>query len=121
MTSRRAGQSGWSAAALRVVIAVDLVAYTVFIRSQNLGTAVTALLPALFASMAPPGSSNIWLTVGSIAFGVTVISSLAAMTARETYRIQMNDLGKPGAVPVPKAEYDRLREESIAQGSVAHA
>ncbi|WP_304050039.1 glycosyltransferase family 87 protein [Jatrophihabitans endophyticus] len=39
MTARRAGQLGWSAAALRVVIAVDLVAYTVFIRSQNLGTA----------------------------------------------------------------------------------
>ena len=26
----------------------------------------------------------------------------------------MNDLGKPDAVPVPKAEYDRLREQSMA-------
>ena len=28
------------------------------------------------------------------------------MTARETYRIHMNDLGKKDAVPVPKEEYD---------------
>ena len=32
--------------------------------SQNIGTAITALLPALFAAVAPPGSSNIPLTVG---------------------------------------------------------
>ena len=32
--------------------------------SQNLGTAPTAMLPALFAAVAPPGSTNIPLTVG---------------------------------------------------------
>src|SRR4029450_9794292 len=39
--------------------------------SQNLGTLVTALQPALFAAVAPPGSDNIPMTVGAITFGVT--------------------------------------------------
>jgi MFS family permease len=81
--------------------------------SQNIGTTITALLPALFAAVAPPGSSNVPLTVGGIAFGVTVIAALAAFSSRETYRIHMNDLGNVGAVPVAKAEYDRMRAESI--------
>jgi len=81
--------------------------------AQNVGTAVTAILPALFATVAPPGSANIPLVVGGIAFGVTVIAALAAMSARETYRIHMNDLGEPGVAPVPKAEYDQLRGQAI--------
>src|SRR3979490_2407503 len=73
--------------------------------SQNVGTTITALLPALFATVAPPGSANIPLTIGSIAFGITVIAAVAAMTARETYRIRLNDLGNPGAMPIAKSEY----------------
>jgi MFS family permease len=82
--------------------------------SQNLGTLVTAMLPALFAFVAPPGSANIPLTVGAIAFGITVIAALACMSARETYRIRMDDLGTANATPVDKAEYDRLRLQSVA-------
>ncbi len=69
--------------------------------SQNLGTAITAMLPALFATVAPPGAANIPLIVGSLAFGITVIAAIAALSARETYRIHMNDLGNPDAVPCP--------------------
>ena len=82
--------------------------------SQNLGTLVTALLPALFVTVAPPGATNIPMTIGAITFGITCISAIAAWTARETYRIHLNDLGNPNAVPVPKAEYDRMREQSVA-------
>jgi MFS family permease len=82
--------------------------------SQNLGTLVTAMLPALFAFVAPPGSENIPLKVGSITLGVTVIAALACLSARETYRIHMNDLGNADAVPVAKGEYDRMRAESVA-------
>ena len=89
--------------------------------SQNLGTALTAMLPALFAAVAPPGSQNIPMTVGALAFGITVIAAIAAWSARETYRVHMNDLGKPDAVPVPKEEYDRLREQSLAQARLAKA
>src|ERR671928_1846841 len=41
--------------------------------SQNLGTLVTALLPALFATVAPPGAANIPMTIGAITLAVTVV------------------------------------------------
>jgi MFS family permease len=82
--------------------------------SQNIGTAITAMLPALFAAVAPPGSSNIPLKIGALAFAITAIAAIAAMSARETYRIHMNDLGRADAVPVDKAEYDRMRAQAIA-------
>jgi MFS family permease len=77
--------------------------------AQNVGTTITALLPALFATVAPPGSHNVPLMIGGIAFGITVISAVAAMTARETYRVHVHDLGRRDAVAVPKADYDRIR------------
>jgi len=82
--------------------------------AQNIGTTITAMLPAIFTAVAPPGSNNVWMTVGGIAFLVTLIAALAALSARETYRVHMNDLGKPGAQPVDKSEYDRLRAASLA-------
>jgi hypothetical protein len=80
--------------------------------SQNIGTTITALLPALFATVAPPGSANIPLTVGAIAFGITVIAALAAVTARETYRISIDDLGNPTAIPMARADYERQRADA---------
>ena len=82
--------------------------------AQNIGTTITAMLPAIFTAVAPPGANNVWMTVGGIAFLVTLISALAALSARETFRVHMNDLGKPGAQPVDKSEYDRLRAASLA-------
>jgi MFS family permease len=61
--------------------------------AQNLGTTVTAMLPALFAAVAPPGSPNVPLTVGSLAFAVTAIAAAAAWTTRETFRVPLADLG----------------------------
>ncbi|RYF54331.1 MAG: MFS transporter, partial [Comamonadaceae bacterium] len=87
--------------------------------SQNIGTAITAMLPALFVAVAPPGAANIPLTVGSIALAICAIAAISAWTARETYRVQMNDLGDPNAVPVPEAEYRRLRELALADGKPA--
>ena len=81
---------------------------------QNIGTTISALLPALFASVAPPGSTGIPLTIGALAFGITAISAIAAMTARETYRVHLNDLGHRDAVPVNKRDYDELRAQAIA-------
>ena len=89
--------------------------------AQNTGTTITALLPALFAVVAPPGSANIPLTVGAIAFGVTAIAAVAAFSARETYRMHLNDLGHRGAVPVPKPEYDRMRAQAMLEASPARA
>jgi MFS family permease len=89
--------------------------------SQNLGTVVTALLPALFTTVAPPGAADIPTTIGAITFGVTVIAAIACFSARETYRIHMNDLGDPNAVPVPKPEYERMREKTISDAQLAKA
>ena len=82
--------------------------------AQNTGTTITALLPALFAAVAPPGSTNIPMTVGAIAFGVTVIAAAAAFSARETFRVHLRDLGQPGAMPVDKPDYDRMRAVSMS-------
>jgi MFS family permease len=87
--------------------------------SQNVGTTITALLPALFATVAPPGATNIPLTIGAITFAITIIAALAAMSAKETFRLQMKDLGQPGATPLDKQEYDRLRAQSFGGARVA--
>jgi MFS family permease len=89
--------------------------------SQNLGTAVTALLPALFVAVAPPGATGIPTTVGSIALVICIVAAISAWTARETYRVHMNDLGNKDAVPVPKPEYDRLREKAVDDAALAKA
>jgi len=81
--------------------------------AQNVGTTITAFLPALFAAVAPPGAENIPLTVGSITLAITIICAIAAYTARETYRLHLNDLGDPDAAPVEQAEYNRLRARSL--------
>jgi len=87
--------------------------------SQNVGTTITALLPALFATVAPPGSTNIPLTIGAITFAITIMAAVAAWSARETYRIQIKDLGQPSAVPVDKGDYDRMRAATMAGARLA--
>src|SRR5271157_4413579 len=82
--------------------------------AQNVGTMLTALLPALFATVAPPGSQNVPLTVGALALGITAIAAIAAYSARETFRVHLNDLGESGAPEVDRAEYDRLRRQTLA-------
>jgi len=86
---------------------------------QNVGTTITALLPALFALVAPPGSTNIPMTIGAITLGVTAISAVAALSARETYRIKMTELGQANAVPVNKQEYDAMRAQSLSGVAMA--
>ena len=69
--------------------------------------------------MAPPGSANIPLTIGAITLGITVIAAVAALSARETFRIRINDLGRPDAQPVSKPEYDMLRGQSLPERAVS--
>ncbi|NML44152.1 MHS family MFS transporter [Ramlibacter sp. G-1-2-2] len=87
--------------------------------SQNIGTAISALLPALFVAVAPPGAQNIPLIVGSITLAITIVAAISAWSARETYRVRMADLGKKDARPVEKGDYERLREQAIAGTAVA--
>jgi MFS family permease len=81
---------------------------TAFAVSQNIGTAITAFLPSIYAAVAGPGS-NVPLIVGTFTFGCAIIAAIAAFSARETYRVHMNDLGVKGARPVAREEYERIR------------
>jgi MFS family permease len=83
--------------------------------AQNVGTMITALLPALFAAVAPPGSARIPFTVGAIVFGISAIAAMAAWSARETSRVPLRDLGNPRALPMDEAEYRRLRAQAVAE------
>ncbi|RYC32591.1 MFS transporter [Lichenibacterium minor] len=82
--------------------------------AQNVGTALTAALPALFAYVAPPHSPDIPLVIGGFAFAVTLVSAAAALSTRETFRLRLHDLGRRDAVPVDAAEYERLRASAMA-------
>ena len=114
-----------------------------FAVSQNIGTLITAFLPAIYAVLAGPTPGAcvqnkkfvpdtvlpsgetcraaadaaegrvIWV-VGTFTIVLAAIAALAAFTARETSRIHMNDLGMKDAVPVPKEEYERMRTEAKA-------
>jgi MFS family permease len=81
---------------------------TGFAVSQNIGTMITAFLPALYATVAP-GGSNVPLIVGSFTFGIGIIAAVAAWSARETHRVHLDDLGDKNATEVPREEYDRIR------------
>ena len=63
---------------------------------------------------ADAAQTRVILVVGTFTLGLAVIAALAAFSARETSRIHMNDLGKKDAVPIPKEEYERLRQEAAA-------
>ncbi|SDB81030.1 Predicted arabinose efflux permease, MFS family [Raineyella antarctica] len=80
--------------------------------AQNIGTMLTAFLPAIFALVAPPGSIGIPMRIGAITLAITVVCALAALSARETYRLHVHDLGERDGVPIPRPEYLRLRREA---------
>ncbi|WAH61115.1 MHS family MFS transporter [Pseudomonas silvicola] len=83
--------------------------------SQNVGTAAAALLPALFAMLAPPGAQNIPWVVGSVAFGVTAIAALAAYTAKETYQVPLENLGSTDASLAVRAQPLQARHAESVQ------
>ncbi len=88
--------------------------------SQNTGTMITAaVLAPLFAAVAPPGA-NVPVIVGSIALFVCCLSAVAAFTAKETYRLHVDDLGTD-VEPPSKMEYERMRDEAMAAYAAANA
>ncbi|MGU7771979.1 MFS transporter [Burkholderia sp. MR1-5-21] len=83
--------------------------------AQNIGTALTAFLPALFTAVAPPGATGIPMSIGAITLVITIGAAVAAWSARETYRLPLNDLGKPDATPMGKSEYREVRLQVLEQ------
>ena len=77
--------------------------------AQNSGSMLTAMLPAVFATIAPPGTQDIPLMVGGLVLLVTCSCAAAAYLAPETHRLAMQDLGDPDARPMSKADFDAAR------------
>ena len=80
--------------------------------AQNIGTMITAFLPAIFTMVAPPGAAGIPWVIGGITLTVTLICFIACLSARETYRIPVNDLGEKHALDVPREEYLQVRRQT---------
>ena len=55
----------------------------------------------------------LWV-VGSITFGLAIVSAIAAFTAKETFMIHLNDCGEEWAQPVSAEEYAKARLASVA-------
>ena len=89
--------------------------------AQNLGTVASSAMSLVFPLVAPPGSSNVVVIVGSLTLTLCVIAAIGAWFSPETYRYRSEDLGVPGTQPVPKAEYMRLRQQSIDEAKAAKA
>jgi MFS family permease len=67
---------------------------TGFAVSQNVGLAIASLFPTLFTAIAPPGSTNVPLVVGSVTFGIALVAAAAAFFTPETKGTALADLGK---------------------------
>jgi MFS family permease len=83
--------------------------------AQNLGTAVTAMLPALFVLVAPPGASHIPWTIGAITFGITLVAAIAALSARETFRLQLQELDAHAAQLVDEQGHRHAHERAVTE------
>jgi MFS family permease len=77
--------------------------------AQNLGTVASSAMSLVFPLVAPPGSHHVVLIVGSLTLLLCLMACGAAWRSPETYRFRSEDLGVPGAQPVPEEEYKRLR------------
>jgi MFS family permease len=62
----------------------------------QIGFALGGFAPAIAASLQLPGPNG-WVPVAALTFAVCVVASIAAWTARETYRTGMDDLGRRDA------------------------
>ena len=67
---------------------------TGFAVSQNVGLAIASLFPTLFTAIAPPGSTNVPLIIGSVTFGIALVAAAAAFFTPETKGTALADLGK---------------------------
>ncbi len=89
--------------------------------AQNLGTVASSAMVLVFPIVAPPGSTNVVLTVGTLTLALCVIASIAAWKSPETFRLRGDDVGVPGAQPLSAEEYNRLRDQAIANAKLAKA
>ena len=71
--------------------------------AQNLGTTITALLPVLFTTVSPPGSTNIPWKIGSITFDLSLNVGIAFIMVRVFIRQLITDRPNPVQSPFQSA------------------
>ena len=60
----------------------------------QIGFALGGFAPAVAAVLQGAGPNG-WMPVAVLTFAACLIASIAAFTARETYRTELHDLGRP--------------------------
>ena len=65
----------------------------------QIGFALGGFAPSIAAAIQGKGPGG-WLPVAYLTAGACVVAAIAAFTARETYNVEMNDLGAKGPTPV---------------------
>jgi MFS family permease len=68
---------------------------TGFAVAQNVGLMLASFFPTLFTAIAPPGSTNVPLTIGSTTFGICLVAAVAVLLTRETKGKSLADLETP--------------------------
>lgn len=72
---------------------------TGFAVAQNVGLMLASFFPSIFTAVAPPGTQNVPLVIGSITFGICVVAALAALFSKETRGTSLEDLeAAPGSL-----------------------
>ena len=89
---------------------------TGFAVSQNVGLAIASLFPTLFTAIAPPGSTNVPLVIGSVTFGIAVVAAARRTSPRRprARRWRISDSGIRSLSTRPTRP--PTREEVVAAG-----
>ncbi|TQJ34627.1 MFS transporter [Arthrobacter sp. SLBN-122] len=65
---------------------------TGFAVSQNIGLMIASFFPSIFTATAPPGSSNVPLTIGLTTLGICLVSAVATLMSPDTKGKSLEDL-----------------------------
>ncbi|WP_248283186.1 MFS transporter [Cryobacterium arcticum] len=65
---------------------------TGFAVAQNVGLMIASFFPSIFTAIAPPGTANIPLVIGSLAFGICLVAAVAAFLSDETRGTSLEDI-----------------------------
>jgi len=65
---------------------------TGFAVSQNVGLMIAAFCPSIFTGIAPPGTANVPLVIGSVTFGICLVAALATFLSAGTKGTSLEDL-----------------------------
>lgn len=65
---------------------------TGFAVSQNIGLMIASFFPSIFTAIAPPGSTNVPLTIGLTTLGICLVSAVATLMSPDTKGKSLEDL-----------------------------